>query len=465
MIFLRTFLTGFLLVFSLTALGKNVKYLTLSEAIAIGMSKSTEAKLLLEEEQRLQSKKYQYLNRKRKYEVSASASNYKNEVADSQDLEANTASETQQVILSFKQTFENGFYWKISRTQRTTKYIESDDPDVTFSKNLLSLSLPFYGKSANKLKISNKKEEIVLEGEFEKLNHGKITLQTTIAKAYLKLFLSREYYKNAKQHSLLIDKKLKRKQSATSQVTEFETRDVQLESLKLKQDLAIKKVQFQTDFNKLALILDRLDFDLSPVLEPLPTEEFSLEEMRQTYHKRSVDLNKLREAKQTKTMDLRSSQIAKRPDISIGGYTGETEENSESGNNTGLTLSITYNFAGGESQKVSVYQHELAKLELSIQQITKMLDQQAEEDFLKLQSARQMVGIHQDIYLLNKEQYSLSQNRFRIGQLNQDDVVDTEIKMMKSRILAVKKHVETWLLFLQILEKTDKNISFAESIQ
>ena len=434
--------------------------LTLARALVLCLENGADAPLIAAEEQRLAYWGAELGERSIKHETTAALTNSRNEVADSQDLVSASATENQQLKLGYKQVFESGFYWSFTHTRRASKTFEEEEEDeeTEFSKSLLSANYPLYGKAAAGSALANEKEAILLGiGEIE-LRKSKVAQQTQTAAAFFKLVLARKEWENAGRHARIVKKKLERKRASPSRNTPLDMRQLELQALQLEQEELVRKLRYRQAYQNLGFMIGVEEFEIveNPV-EPPPLD-FGEEAPEEAYLRNSVKLRSLTSQRRIKEKNLEQSRLAAAPSVYASGYAGQSQNGTSTGTNTGLGLHVSYKFGGGQSERVSRDEMEIAKLDVKIAQLQRALSLEARQDLQRLDFLNESARIREKLRRLALEQFSLSETRYRAGRLVRDDLIKSEIAAVKAETAAVRHRTEVWLHYLQILEKNQADL-------
>ena len=433
-------------------------YLTLKEAIALGLQESLPASHLALEKQRLHLKELKLEEGKRQQQVTSSILGSRNEIGDARDLEA-SAQQTRQLILSYQENYENGFLWKITNTQRLTTPIdgEADDEEVLFQKILLGLSLPIYGTAADKTRLLNQKVNLSLDNEWRTWEQDNIVLQTQIAHLFLAYLMSHEHAKSAEEKLALVQQKLARSQSIKSQLSPLKLRQLELDLHQARVEQLNHHQALNQNRQQLALWIGNAASQRTPRLGSLlqlPQTEMELKEL---YLQNSIALQQLKNQLQIKRKELQISQLALQPNITLGGNIGQSRTNEREGSNRSVYVTLSYHFGGGQSQQSALEQHAFNQLTLELERQQQMLALQAQTDFLKLQSLQALIRIHRQQQELAEQEQKLAEESFRIGQSTQDRLQAAQVKLIQRRLAFLQAQIDYWKHVFRMMEQIQIN--------
>lgn len=435
-------------------------YLTLKDAIALGLKESLPASQLTTEKQRLDLKELKLEEGKRQQKVDSSILGSRNEVGDSRDLEA-SAQETRQLVLSYQENFENGFLWKIINTQRLTTPLDGEEEETLFQKTILVLSFPLYGTAAEKNRLTNQKLKLSLENEWVMWEQEKMALQTQTAHAFLAFVMSHEQAKSAEQTLELVQQKLERNQAIKTQLTELEMSQLELDLHQVRLEFLNKKEALEQNRRQLALLIGNAASKRAPRLGPPLQLQQTGSQLKELYLRNSIVLQQLKKNIQIKQKDLKLSNLALHPDIILGGNIGQSRTNSSTnereGNNRSLYLTLSYPFGGGQSQQIAIEQQAFHKLNLEFQRQQELIELQSQSDHLKLQSQQAMIDIHLNQNNLAQQQLQLAEDSFRIGKSIQDHLQTAKMRLIQTRLAVIQAQIDYWKHFFNIMEKTQIN--------
>lgn len=433
--------------------------LKLAEENGIGQTKLREGeKQYLLRQQYLEEQKIEH-------QATGALSGSRNEVGDSRDLDS-SESETTLYKIDYKQTLENGIYWKISHQQRFEKAITGDGTDGQLNKTVLSALVPFYGKSSYSKQLNREKIELSMNRDRNQWRSEHRKWELKIATLFLEWYLQKEEKKKSDHEIRRHQEQLKRITSSPNLITALEVNQLELKILQQKQRR--EKSAFLAKKAKEQLVLlagATLEYRV-PVLNEIPKINRTLEELSEQYLLNSVKLQSLRSQIQIKENELQSKELETLPDFQAGAFYGQSQATSASGKNWGVNLSVTYRFGSGHLQQFGIAQQEKFKLELELQEERKSRKQQALEDWQTLELNEKMLEINRMQYQLAREEEDLVKKNFRVGTAMMKTVAKAEIKTRNMQTEITKSVVEQWKTILKILEQTDEAlIPFFEASQ
>lgn len=433
------------------------EYFSLKEAVVLGLRDSPTADRLVLEEKRLRLKTEKLEATQHKHRFSSTLLGSRNEVADSRDLEA-SAQETRQLNLSYQENFQNGAYWKINKTMRKTSPVDGDEEDTDFDKALLTLSYPLYGPASEKTRLSDERTALSIEQEYGARDYQKITLQIQIAQAFLDTVLGLERMHAAEQKQDWIRQKNVQQQKVSSQRTQLELRQGELELLEAEQDVLSQRAEFHYKQEQLALWIGPIALEKQPRLKMLPPFPFSAKELEQNYLANSYALQQLQKKIQLRKKELELSQASTKPDIALSGNIGESNLNGGFGRNFSAYISLSYAFGGGANEQVGVDRQGLEQLNSELYEKQAQLRLQARMDSLKLKSEHKTLNIRQKQTELAEQQDQLIEDSFKIGRVSYDAFIASKVNLLSKRLSMVQAQIAYWQRYLKALELQQQSL-------
>ncbi len=431
--------------------------LTLKDAILLGLQNSLPASQVVGDTESLRLKRQRLEASKLRHAINSSIANSRNEIGDSRDLDA-SATETQQSVISYQQTFENGFSWKLTNTQRFERPIEGGGSESTFQKNLLSLSYPLWGKAADGLKLNNEKLALQFEEEERAGRRKKLMLQTQIALAFLDYTLNYQKWQAAQRRWTLAQQKFEQKQSTQTQLTALELQQVEVEVLDAEQGFIFEESNFRNAQEQLALWIGEADTSRLPQMPRLPPFPYTPDQLETIYEESEGRIQLLQTQIQSLQKDLQAAKLETQPGVTLGSNIGQSQSNTRDGANASVFVLIAYKFGGGESEQVAILQQQLGNLNLQLQHQQVDLRIQSRKDHAQLESSRRRAEIRQKQYELAQKQWEVNQQGFQVGQVNQDMVFGSEVKWLQAETAALQAQIEYWKIFLAVQEKIDVSV-------
>ncbi len=434
---------------------KEAKGLTLKEAVLAGMQQGLEADILQAQGDKLALQRLSMEESGIKHILTGRTGYAKNEIGDSQDLSA-SAIETTLYTLSYQQLYENGFSWTASQTTRSAEALTETESDEEYSKQLLTLMVPLYGKTTDNTTLFNKKQHLILEEDQRNLQHEINTSQIASARIFVSAYLQAESYKISSRKLVLLENKIDVLSKVPQQGASL---DMQLNQFELQREKINneeqKTIRDQT-FHQLELLSGKQPSNSMQLPAELPSLIGPEEQLQDLFLGNSSKLAQLKNQVIMLQQDEAISESQTAPDIYAAGFVGNTSVDDTKGSNYGMYLTVAYHFGGGEEEQVSAVRKEIATLNLRIEKEKNNAMIQYRLNMSKLKSLSKKVFLEEKEQQLLKAQIQLVQQRFQLGEINWEVLTDQEISLQNKRLSRIKSKADSWFQFLTLLEQTNQ---------
>lgn len=431
----------------------NGEPLLLKDAISMSMEHGINASILRQQNEGLTQKINHLEERSTRHVLTGRTGFARNEIEDSQDLEA-SAMETSVYILSYQQIFQNGISWSASQTMRSGKALTVTQSDEEYTKQLLTLKLPIYGKMADIEWLSNQKQRIDIEASQKLLENRKNTLQIEVAVLFFESLLQTETWHVSNEKLILYQAENERNRQTRSTGLENQLTDLALKREKLSN--SEHHALAEQARRQLELYLgNKLDADLV-LPEQLPSINWDKNEALKAYQENTTVLLLLKRNLQVLQQEEAISDLDTVPDIVASGFVGSSALNEVEGSNYGLNLTVSYSFGGGEVEKSSSIRKEVAALKMEIQreQMKAEFDYYHDLKLFQTSSGKAKLAIEElEIY---KKKLGLARYEFDLGEIDREELTDLELQLLEKQLSMVQSQADCWTSYFKLLKRMDK---------
>ena len=426
--------------------------ITLMDVIKAMHEKGTQKETIAVVENSLRLKKAKISEQSIKHELTSRLTNSINEVGDNRDIESNT-SNTQQVVIGYTQTYRSGLKLGVRRTERIQKAIDDEGDDEKFSKNLLTASIPLLGISSVNSDLETEKHELNLAYEESDFKRQIALQESEIASVFIDYYLY-HYQTLFEQRRLQLKQMiLNLARRSINQFTALNLKKLELEVKRANQKLRYQKKLTSYQVKKLNFLTALQSQDLLPELMPFKLKIEDADQLSALYIKNSTKISKLRLMVALNHVEGKLAESSDSPEITLGGFAGQTESDTTKGNNYGVYVEFRYLFGGGGNEDVEISRYENLKLSLDIIKAIADLDIEAKMDFSEYINQNELL----DIQMLEIEQakalVTLANHQFKSGDLSKTEALAYEEQLIDSEEKLIQTQHLYWNTLLSLIDK------------
>jgi len=207
-------------------------------------------------------------------------------------------------------------------------------------------------------------------------------------------------------------------------------------------------------FHQLEILIGKPFKDAVAIPGDMPEHEWTEKTLLPMYLQHSSRLLRMSNQLQILQQDAAIVELDDTPDLTVTGLVGNTDLNGVSGSNIGANLTFTYQFGGGEAEAGSAIRQDIASLSLQAEMEKQTVLLQLKKDLSQLRTFVKQLELAKLEYRLLEKQIQLKRREFKIGRLEQDQLIEQELDLQELHLNTTQRYVDVWFQFLTIFEKT-----------